>query len=79
MKIVYLAINFSDAYFAVKERFTQLKNNQIKYFVQNQLVKSHFSMCKLLLDTAATAIYYVSLSLWILSKDFFTIQETAGS
>ena len=36
-------------------------------------------MCKLLLDFAATAINYVSLSLWSLSKDFFTIQGTADS
>ena len=31
------------------------------------------------LDFAATAINHISLSLWSLSKDFFTIQETAGS
>ena len=37
-------------------------------------LKLHFSMCKLLLDFAAAAINNVSLSLWSLSEDFFTIQ-----
>ena len=34
-------------------------------------------MCKL--DFAATAINRISLSLWSLLKDFFTVQETADS
>ena len=42
------------------------------------LLKSHFSLCKLLLDFATTAMSYVSLSLWSLSKEVFIIQETAG-
>ena len=29
-------------------------------------------MCKLFFESAATAINYDSLSLWIISKDFFT-------
>ena len=56
------------------------KNDQIKYFLfKTSLLKSHFPLCKLLLDFATTARNYVSLSLWNLSKDFFTIQETACS
>ena len=35
-------------------------------------------MCKLLLDFAAIAINYVSLSFSSLLKDFFTIQGTAA-
>ena len=50
-----------------------------KVFYQNYLLKSYFSSCKLLFDVASTAINYVSLSLWSLSKDLFTIQETAWS
>ena len=42
------------------------------------LLNSHFSLFKLL-DFGTTAIKYVSLSMWIPSKDFFTIQETACS
>ena len=36
-------------------------------------------MYKLLPDFAATAINCVSLNLWSLTKDFFTIHETRGS
>ena len=46
---------------------------------KTSLLKSNFSLWKLLHDFATTAINYVSLSLWSLSKDFFTIQETACS
>ena len=35
-------------------------------------------MCKLLLDFAAIAKNYVSLTLWSLSKNFFTNQGTSG-
>ena len=37
----------------------------------------HFSLRKLLLYFATTVLNYVSLRWWSLSKDFFTIQETA--
>ena len=36
-------------------------------------------MCKLLFDFAPTAINCVSLGLWSLIKDFFTIRGTADS
>ena len=36
-------------------------------------------MCKLLLDSAATAINYGSLSLWSITKVFLTIQGTVDS
>ena len=49
--------------------------DQIKYLFQTSSLKSHFSMCKLLLDFAATAMNYISLSLRSLSKDLFTIRE----
>ena len=46
---------------------------------KTSLLKSHFSLYILLLDFATTAINYVSLSLQSLSKDFFTILDTACS
>ena len=57
----------------------QLKTTKKNLLFKTGLLKSHFSLCKLLLDFATTAINYVSLSLWSLSKDFFTIQGTACS
>ena len=46
----------------------------------SKLACSHFYLCKLLLDFAATAINYVSLSLWSLSGLFHhSVQETACS
>ena len=39
------------------------KKDHIKYFIQNWLTKRASSMCKLLLDSAVTAINYDSLSL----------------
>ena len=75
----FLAISFSDLYFAVRGRFIQLKTTKKSILFKTSSLKSHFSLCKLLLDFATTAISYFSSSLWSLSKDFFTIQETAGS
>ena len=36
-------------------------------------------MCKLLLDSVATAINYNSLNLWTIAKVFFIIQGTSDS
>ena len=65
-------------YISQLEFVFKVENHQIKYFFQNLLVKITFSLCKLLLDFATTAMSYVSLSLWSLSKEVFIIQETAG-
>ena len=79
LKIVYLAISFSDVYFTVTKRFIQVKAINQSILFKTSLLKTHISLCKLLLDFATTAINYVSLGLQSLSKDFFTIQETACS
>ena len=50
------------------------EKDQIKYFVQNYLGKSHSPMCKLLLGFLAAATNYVYSSLWNLAKDFFKLQ-----
>ena len=55
------------------------ENDQIKYFVQTSFLKSHFFLCKLLLDFATSSVNYFSLSLWSLSEDFSTIQVSASS
>ena len=65
-KIVYLAISFSDVYFAVRGRFIQLKTTKQSILFKTSLLKSHFSLCKLPLDFATAAINYVSLRLWSL-------------
>ena len=59
------------AYIAEKE--------QVKYFLQNELVKMTFFYVHTGSWFAATAINYVLLSLCSLAKDFFTIQGAAGS
>ena len=48
----------------------QLKRTNMLF--KTSSFKSHSSMCKLFFESAATAINYDSLSLWIISKDFFT-------
>ena len=94
MKKVYLAISFSDVYFHrdifpslpsfsmifhSERKVYTVENNQIKYFVQNVLVKIIFVFVQTTSCFATTAMSYVSLSLWSLSKEFFIIQEAAGS
>ena len=64
--------------FRSERKIYTAENDQIKYFVQNQLVKVTFLMCKILFDFDNT-INYVSVSLWSLSKDIFTNLGTAGS
>ena len=65
--------------FCSERKVYTAENDQTKYFVQTSLFKSHYSLRKLLIDFATTAINYDSLDLWSLSKEFFTIQEIAGS
>ena len=55
------------------------ENDQKSILFETGLLKSHFSLCKLLLNFATAAINYVSWGLRSLSKDFFTIQQTACS
>ena len=55
-----------------------VENDQIKYFVQNFLVKITFVFVQTTSCFATTAMSYVSLSLWSLSKEFCIIQEAAG-
>ena len=45
---------------------------------KTSLLQSHFFRCKLLLDFASDK-NYVSVSLWSLSKEFFTNLRTTGS
>ena len=54
------------------------EKKQIKYFAQNQLGKSHSSMCKLLLHFLAAAIIYFYSNLWSLAKDFSPFRELQG-
>ena len=54
------------------------EKKQIKYFAQNQLGKTHSSMCKLLLDFLVAPIIYVYSSLWSLAKDFPPFRELQG-
>ena len=63
--------------FRSERKIYTAENDQINILFKTSLLKSHFPLCKLLLEFGTTAINYVSLSLWSLSKDFFTIQETA--
>ena len=65
--------------FCFEKNVYTAENDQINYLSKSGSLKSYFSLCKQLLDCTATAINYVSLSLRILSKDFFIIQETACS
>ena len=53
------------------------ENDQINILFKTSTFNSHFSIWKLFLNFAATAINYVSLSLWTLSKDFFITQGIA--
>ena len=46
------------------------ENDQIKYLFKTSLLKSHFSLCKLLLDFATTAINYV-FYVWVVLKGLF--------
>ena len=77
---IYTAANDQIRYFVQTRNYNSLLTMITPWF-KTSLLKSHyFSLCKLLLDFATTTtINYVSLSLWNLSKYFFTIQETACS
>ena len=68
LKINYLAISFSVVYFVAK---FILKKVKMKYFVQNEVVKTHFPIWELLHDFAVSAINYVSLGYVELSKTLF--------
>ena len=57
--------------FCSKRTIYTVENDQIK----TSLLKSHFSMYKLLVHFAATAINYVSLILWSLSKGFSSFRR----
>ena len=77
---IYTAANDQIRYFVQTRNYNSLLTMITPWF-KTSLLKSHyFSLCKLLLDFATTTtINYVSLSLWNLSKYFFTIQETVCS
>ena len=76
---IYTAANDQIRYFVQTRSYNSLRTMITPWF-KTRLLKSHyFSLCKLLLDFATTTINYFSLSLWNLSKDFFTNQETACS
>ena len=64
--------------FRSESKVYTFENGQSILF-KTSLLKSHLSLCKLLLDFSANGINYVSLSLWSLSKDLFTIQKTTCS
>ena len=49
-----------------------------KILLKVSLVKSHSSICKLLVDFPAAAINYVYSSLWSLVKDFSPLRELQG-